>query len=330
MSNLIDRMQSYTAAYNKENVKKESIKLVRSVFNSFWLAGTSRYPIGTNIYAREWDALLILDGCRVDAIDAVSHEYDFIRSVDSIWSVGSSSHEWMAKTFVDKYADKISETAHISTNAFARRVFDDGIYPPYSYTTPFDLSSWNVVDKNGFCYTEWLTGHVDPYLKDRGIEVNASAEYPTDRAILTGRNTDCEKLLVHYFQPHRPFIGHLNRDENLTTEMDNPYEAVEKGKISTEELWESYLNNLRYVLDNISILLNNLDARKVIITADHGELHGEWNIFGHPAGVPHPALKKVPWIETTASDEMTYEPESNVEYQNDYDPEEHLRELGYL
>ena len=263
-------------------------------------------------------------------MDAVSDEYDFIRSVDSIWSVGSSSHEWMSKTFVKKYADKISETTHVSTNPYAKRVFDDGIYPPHAYTTPFDLSSWNVVNKSEFCYTEWLTEHVDPYLKDRGIEVNASAEYPTDRAILAGRNTDCEKLLVHYFQPHRPFIGHLDRNENLAPEMDYPYEAVQKGEISTEELWESYLDNLRYALDNISILLNNLDARKVVITADHGELHGEWKAFGHPEGVPHPALKKVPWIETTASDDMTYEPESNIEYKRDYDPEEHLRELGYI
>lgn len=330
MSNLVDRVQSYKNGFDRENIKNKSFNSVRGVFNSFWLAGTSRCSLGTNIYSKDWDALLILDGCRVDAMEAVSTEYDFIRSVDSIWSVGSSSHEWMVKTFVNKYVNEISNTAHVSTNPFASRVFDDGIYPPYTYSIPFDLSSWDVVDKSEFCYTEWLTKHVDPYVKDWDIEASSSAEYPTDRAILAGRNTDCEKLLIHYYQPHRPFIGHLDRSENLTPEMDSPYEAIQKDELSMKKLWDSYLDNLRYVLDNVSVLLNNLDAEKVVITADHGELHGEWGGVGHPEGVPHPALKQVPWVETTASDEMTYEPESDIEYQSGYDPKVHLRELGYL
>jgi hypothetical protein len=38
-------------------------------------------------------------------------------------------------------------------------------------------------------------------------------------------------------------------------------------------VWEAYLDNLRYVLDNIEELLQNVDG-KVVISADHGELFG--------------------------------------------------------
>lgn len=36
--------------------------------------------------------------------------------------------------------------------------------------------------------------------------------------------------------------------------------------------------------------------RPLVITADHGELLGEGNYWGHPENVNHPILKTVPWI----------------------------------
>jgi len=44
--------------------------------------------IGTNVFDREWDVLIVLDTARVDALRVVADEYDFIGQVDSIWSVG--------------------------------------------------------------------------------------------------------------------------------------------------------------------------------------------------------------------------------------------------
>lgn len=317
-------------AYQEYPLRRATLYGIRGIFNSLWFAGTSRYSLGTNIYSCDWDALLILDGCRVDAMEAVSGEYDFITSVDSIWSVGSASHEWIVKTFTNNYMNLIQDTTIISTNPFAKRVFFDNIMPPYGYSIPFNIASWNVVDSDYFHYSEWLTTHVDPYLKKWGIDGPTSAEYPTDRAILAGREQQSERMIVHYFQPHRPFISDAILSGELSYEMDNPYEAHQQGKLSREELYESYLENLRYVLNDVGRLLQNLDAEKVVITSDHGELMGEWGAFGHPEGIPHPALKKVPWVETTASDEQIDDPDSNVEYEADHNIEEKLRNLGYL
>jgi len=49
----------------------------------FWRFG-QRMPVGTNIYERDWDALVVLDACRVDILREVADEYEFIDEVDSV------------------------------------------------------------------------------------------------------------------------------------------------------------------------------------------------------------------------------------------------------
>jgi len=60
----------------------------------------TRTTIGTNVFTREWDVLILLNTCRVDALREVAPEYDFNEEVNSIRSVGGRSPEWVAKTFV--------------------------------------------------------------------------------------------------------------------------------------------------------------------------------------------------------------------------------------
>jgi hypothetical protein len=97
------------------------------------------------------------------------------------------------------------------------------------------------------------------------------------------------------------------------------------------EVRELYLDNLRLALRSVERLLENTDAETVAITADHGELFGELGAYGHPEGVPHPNLKKVPWVETTATDERTSDPDVDIARQESgAEFEEQLRDLGYL
>jgi hypothetical protein len=53
-------------------------------YSEVFLSATSQYRLGTNPYGKEWDALIVLDSCRVDALQEVAPEYDFIDTVDSI------------------------------------------------------------------------------------------------------------------------------------------------------------------------------------------------------------------------------------------------------
>lgn len=50
---------------------------------------STRDRLGTNVFTRDWDLLVILDACRVDAMREVAGEYEFIQKVDSIRSVGA-------------------------------------------------------------------------------------------------------------------------------------------------------------------------------------------------------------------------------------------------
>lgn len=155
-----------------------------------WLSLTSRYPIGTNIFEHDWDAIIVLDGARVDAMREVAPEYEIIQTVDSIWSVGSNSQEWYLQTFDDRYADSISETALISSNPNARAVLEKRDMEPRD-TTPFLFTDWNTVDVDYFDYVEFTRDHDRPFddISDRGETVGTiqGPSYITDRAIAAGR-----------------------------------------------------------------------------------------------------------------------------------------------
>lgn len=85
------------------------------------------------------------------------------------------------------------------------------------------------------------------------------------------------------------------------------------------------------VLDQVELFLNNINADKVIISSDHGEAFGELGFYGHPAGFPHPVVKKVPWVKTTARDNGDYETKINPEKVDHHaTTQEQLEALGYI
>jgi hypothetical protein len=271
----------------------------------WWLA----YPIprGTTIYERDWDVLLILDACRVDLMRSVADEYAFVGSEDNVervGSVGSMSKEWMAKTFTDEYADEVSETAYITANVFSEEMLDEDDFEALDEVWKY---AWDAD-----------AGTVPP----RPI---------TDRVIRTARERDPERIIAHYVQPHHPFLS-LDRFEAATfgpDSSDTVVDALRKGKIDRERYWSAYRDNLRAVLDDVELLLSNLDAEKVVLTADHGDALGEWGVYDHPVGCLHPAVRTVPWVETTAEDTGEYEP-SDVRQGDETSVEDRLRSLGYV
>jgi hypothetical protein len=299
-----------------------------------WLAATSRRPVGTNIYDEEWDALFVLDGCRTDLLSEVAHEYTFVTEIDSRRSVGSMSSEWLANTFRQEYRSEIQETAYITANPFTEDVLvgDRLKRLPKVMSTPFGRD-WHVVNESEFGLLDevWRYG----WNEDWGT---VHPRTVTDRVIQVGRESGFERLIVHYMQPHQPFIadGHdLTPTVGRGAFQDNSssgniWSSVRAGEYSFETAWRAYRANLEMVLEEVSLLLKNLDAETVVITADHGNAVGEWGVHGHPAGFPHPAVKRVPWVETTAHDSEGYEPEVSMSTDIEMRTEDHLRDLGYL
>jgi arylsulfatase A-like enzyme len=149
----------------------------------------------------------------------------------------------------------------------------------------------------------------------------------TNAAIHEYRNTRSSRMVVHYMQPHEPYIQN-EQNGDLPETHSNPFDELQAGKTTSEETYSAYLDNLRKALDSVSRLLRNIDAERVVVSADHGELFGEWGVYAHPAAFPHPAVRKVPWVITgannTANEDIT--PPKQVEVST----EKRLSDLGYI
>jgi hypothetical protein len=140
-------------------------------------------------------------------------------------------------------------------------------------------------------------------------------------------------------RPHQLYPGFSPAGEDApnftptTTSNDRGsgvFDWIIEGKVTREEGWDAYLDTLRWGLDDVALLLANLDADEVVITADHAELFGEWRLYGHPIRTWVPALLRVPWVRVSATDTGSYEPSDAVIDENDAaDVEEQLRALGY-
>jgi glucan phosphoethanolaminetransferase (alkaline phosphatase superfamily) len=151
--------------------------------------------------------------------------------------------------------------------------------------------------------------------------------YLTERAINVGRNHSFDRMILHYHQPHNPYAAKALEEDRELFEYETHF------RLDPKKAWESYLADLRYVLDDVELLLDNIDAERVVISSDHGEAFGEYGIYGHPIGSLHPHVRTVPWAVTTASDKGTLIPDIlrpfESEEASDRDVDETLEALGY-
>lgn len=277
-----------------------------------------------NIYERDWDLLIILDACRVDAIEAVSSEYEFLpETVQHSTSVGGGSPTWLANTFTEEWTNEINDTGYISANPHTRRVLSDqteGLFADRGgYTDRIsDFDHFSAVWE-----TQW-----DAELG------TVPARAVTDYLIRYYRSQPSHRTIAHYMQPHFPSVPTplgegMNISDDAKWHSKDTWTLVRQGKVSEEEAYAAYMDNLRYVLDEVKMLLSNISAEKVVITADHGNAFGEWGEYSHGQSFIG-AVRDVPWIRTSAQDEGEYTPEIETNSgDNSQSVEEKLQALGY-
>ncbi|MFB6155260.1 MAG: hypothetical protein ABEJ22_05145 [Haloferacaceae archaeon] len=289
---------------------------VRSMYGPYYklLYTVSRVAVDpTPVYERDWDLLVVLDACRADLLREVADEYEFVESVDEITSVDTMTPEWMRHTFVPEYADQMADTHYVCGNPFSAQILDD--------------EGFETLDEL------WRRGWDDELqtLPPRAV---------TDTAIAAARERDAERLVVHYMQPHWPFVPARDADyyDGLSPgdfgghNDSDVWEQLRRGEVDADDVWEDYRENLRYALDEVEVLLENVDADRAVVTSDHGNSVGEYGIYGHPRHMPFRSLRRVPWVRTTATDERTRDPdppEASREDDVDADVEARLRNLGY-
>ncbi len=273
-----------------------------------------RHGKGTRIMSEDWDNLLILDACRYDMFaDRIGLDGE----LESRISLGSSSEEFLERNFT---SGTFHDTVYVNAN-------------PYIPRLNLDEDTFHaVIDCLGDWDTELQT--VTPETVARAA-ADAHETYPDKR------------LIVHFMQPHTPFIGELGRNMaggGWTMDLDVEEEPgiwkhLRDGTadLDVATVWEAYLENLDVVLEEVADLLETLKGKSVI-TADHGNLVGERlspipsrRKYGHPYGVHAEELVKVPWFVVEGDGRREVRPEPPVE-QESVDEEtvdERLEALGY-
>lgn len=261
------------------------------------------------------------------------HEYEFINEVSERTSIGSTSKEWMVNTFTEEYKREIGDTICVTANAWVDTVLTEEV--DFSFWTPTresfieshpifsDLMARDTVVQDDF--SEFTS--LSEYSKEYKV---ATAETVTNHAIVSGRNRGDRRLIVHYMQPHAPYIGGAIREDRQLTEVEREPIHHLRRTGERDTVYGLYLDNLRYVLDSVGTLLRNINASKVAITADHGELFDEMGMSGHFAGVVHPKLKNVPWVETSAQNVDNLQPDVEPSEESVASIEDRLSDLGYL
>jgi|AntRauMinimDraft_4_1070384.scaffolds.fasta_scaffold04005_2 hypothetical protein len=307
-------------------------------FSAVELPIASRFPRGQNVLDEDWDVLLILDTCRVDALREAAErtDYEWLTEIGSRLSVGGSTLEWTAQTFREAYRDQ-AKVDYIAGNVLVQQVLSGGRTPEEIADVPWAPTAWETLPESALNHflsagnlrasRQAAAGHQD--------RPHPSADLVTDLAIDHAREVSPERMIVHYVQPHYPYYSAIEsgEQEELTDWQRYPFWELRTGEVNRERVWNRYMDELLQAIEAIDTLLENLDAERVAITADHGEAFGERHRgmrgFGHRAGTSHPSVRRVPWTTTTATDHQTYNPEVDT-VTNNQDTEEQLSALGYI
>jgi hypothetical protein len=165
------------------SIRSEGVDGVREALYPVYKKGLHQLfrlrKIGDPIYEENWDLLIVLDGCRLDLMEELTAEIEYIDSVGQRRSVDTMTREWMRKNFRDEFTEEMSNTAYVCGN-------------PHSAM---------LLDRDDFLELKevWRYGWDD--------ELGTLPPRPlTDQAIQVSRSQSPPQTIVHYMQPHYPFI----------------------------------------------------------------------------------------------------------------------------
>lgn len=221
----------------------------------------------------EW-LLIIFDALRYDTFDHFTGEAD----VQPTISPATWTNEWMEAIWPDNY-----DVCYVTGAPL---------------TGSHDFSPYNGTDHFNQIVEVWKDNW------DR--EVRTVRPKPITEAAMDALDNH-DKVLVHYIQPHAPYIGEPKiigqKGRGDTPTPDTAEEdtgilgevrmKISTGEISLETLQRAYYDNLVQVVKGSKPLIKKAD-RRTVVTSDHGECLGEHKI-GHNYNCAH--VRMVPWYE---------------------------------
>lgn len=259
---------------------------------------------GTNVTDEDWDTLIILDACRYDMYDELT---TIPGNVNATNSVGSNTNEFLRRTFSeDTFADTVYVAGNVDPGARANAEFHN------------ILHLWDE------CWDENLQTVHPEDVASRAIQ--AAAEFPNKR------------LVIHFLQPHYPFLGeqgqefHKVHGHKRGRKADNVWVQLAEGEVDRDTVKEAYWENLEVTLPYVENIIDAVEG-KTVITSDHGNALGEQGLYGHAyPGIFTRSLRKVPWhvIERGERREVADDDILESDSFSDGAVEDRLEQLGYI
>lgn len=278
-------------------ILRELVRRKSDIMNKFFQGNFGDY-----IMDEDWDNLIILDACR----------YDMFKSGNTIEGELQHFH---------------SRGSH--TGEFVQQKFKDGVFRDTVYVSSNPNPANEANAEFAAVEEVWDTGwdedlHTVPPREMEDKTIEAEKEYPNKR------------LISHFLQPHYPWIGPkgsefmANNGYTPQDRDDHIWVQLENGDLTKEQIWEVYVENLRVTLPYVQDLVDSL-AGKTVITSDHGNAFGEWEIYGHPPGAYISPLVQVPWLEISHNERKKIKTTKDGERFTDEKPSKtRLRDLGYV
>lgn len=135
---------------------------------------------------KDWDHLIILDACRYDYFEEVYDDY-FEGKLKKAISPASDTEEWINTVFEEKYDNIVYVSANPLINS-------KGLGGEFQKWEPFKAHEhfYRVIDV-------WDSGW------DKELEM-ISPEKVNEAAIKAKEDFPNKKFIVHYMQPHTPYI----------------------------------------------------------------------------------------------------------------------------
>ncbi|WP_418280465.1 hypothetical protein [Halorubrum sp. DTA98] len=263
--------------------------------------GSAYNTDGVDVFAEDWDTLVLLDACRFDEFKRQSELSGTLRRRTSR---GATSAEFVRGNFANR---RLHDVVYVSAN---------GWFPKLQDEINAEVHEFVLVERDA---VQGLTSKPET-VTDRAIE--AIDEYPTKRHI------------VHYMQPHQPYLGPLGEKLTFGSTLA---ETVERNGLSRRDVIRAYRENLQLALDAVERLADTIDG-KTVISADHGEHLGERErplpvrFYGHMEGLYTSELVDVPWhvLEFDRRRRIIAEEPDEGRTSIDIEAvERNLRDLGY-
>lgn len=279
------------------------------------IVSTDFNPHGIDVFDEDWDVLTILDACRFDMFE---QHANLPGTLQFRRSKASATGEFLRANLHRK---DLRDTVYVTANPQLWRNRED-----------IEVEFFETVEV-------WRDAGWDD---DEGTVL---PETTTQYAIKAAERCPDKRLIVHYMQPHYPFIesrtafdkGHLTAPEQ---DHDNVWDQMLFGTLdrNRDEIWSLYNRNLQRTLPHVHELLKTIEGKHVV-TADHGNMVGErafplpFREWGHPRGIYTEQLVKVPWhiyVHGQRRNVTVDQPRTKTKEIDKETVEDRLADLGYV